>query len=287
VLPNQINLSWTDNSTNETFFWVGRKKSTETSYALVAVASANSVTFSDVSLPPAAYDYRVWAYRGPTASIPSNVASATIPDGSDTIVPTTPTSLVATATSPTQAQLQWTASTDNVGIHHYRIERLSSAGTVQIDTTGNATSLMDSVTSGVAYRYRVRAMDAAGNVSGYSNADLATMIIFAEDPLVQGLSTVKAQHFDQLRQAVNAVRAAAGLSVASWTDPSLLGVVIRAVHLQELRDRLSPALTMLGFSAPSYTDTTLTVGSTLVKKVHIQELRDYVKRRPGSSSGQD
>jgi hypothetical protein len=90
----------------------------------------------------------------------------------------------------TQVQLQWAASTDNVGVDHYRIERLSHAGTVHIDTQSNQpTTYTDTTASAnVAYRYRVLALDAAGNPSLYSDPDLATTLLFAEDPLQQGSS---------------------------------------------------------------------------------------------------
>lgn len=117
----------------------------------------------------------------------------------------------------------------------------------------------------------------AGNVSGYSNIDLATTVSFTDHPLAVGMTLVKAQHLTELRQGVSAVRATAGLAAAAWTDPTLSGVFIKAVHIQELRDNLNPALTTLGFTAPTYTDPTLTAGSTVVKKAHIEELRQAVK----------
>ena len=55
--------------------------------------------------------------------------------------------------------------------------------------------------------YRVRGVDANNNVSAYSNVDLATTILFTNDPLIAGVTVVKAQHFTELRSAVNAVRA--------------------------------------------------------------------------------
>src|SRR5467141_311440 len=41
----------------------------------------------------------------------------------DTTPPTAPTNLTATAASATQINLSWTASTDNVGVTGYRVER--------------------------------------------------------------------------------------------------------------------------------------------------------------------
>jgi hypothetical protein len=52
-------------------------------------------------------------------------------------------------------------------------------------------------------------------------------ITFTDDPLTTGVTTVKAQHLQELRQAVNAVRGVAGLTAATWTDASLTSVVIK------------------------------------------------------------
>ena len=46
----------------------------------------------------------------------------------DTQPPTAPGNLAATATSSSQIDLTWTASTDNVGLTGYRIERCQGTG---------------------------------------------------------------------------------------------------------------------------------------------------------------
>jgi hypothetical protein len=56
------------------------------------------------------------------------------------------------------------------------------------------------------------------------------------------ITPIKAQHFQQLRSAIEDAAAATGedTSVWTWTDPTLTPnqTVIKAVHLQELRDAL-------------------------------------------------
>lgn len=190
-----------------------------------------------------------------------------------------PTNLVATAISTTQVGLTWTAPPGQVD--HYEVQR-----TQRIDlpfvtlappypTSTNFTDI--TATSGITYLYRVRAVGPGGITSGYSDVDLATTVIFDEDPLIAGVTTIKAQHITQLRQAVNAVRATANLQPATWTDSSPQGVFVKAVHINELRTNLNGGLSTLGFSTPSYTDPTLVPGTTLVKKNHIEELRQAVK----------
>lgn len=100
----------------------------------------------------------------------------------DTQAPTAPTSLTATPISVSQINLFWTASTDNMAVAGYWIERcLASSctyarvngalvtGTTYNDTTG--------LTAGTAYNYRVQAVDAVPNPSAYST--VATASTFA------------------------------------------------------------------------------------------------------------
>ena len=52
----------------------------------------------------------------------------TISNPADVTAPTTPTSLAATTFSATQINLGWSASTDNVGVTGYQIERCQGVG---------------------------------------------------------------------------------------------------------------------------------------------------------------
>jgi hypothetical protein len=151
-----------------------------------------------------------------------------------------PTNLLATAVSATQVALTWAAPAGSVA--RYEVERSQSAagGWSVLNTQVTATSFSDTTASpNAAYLYRVRAVFAGGAPSPYSNRDLATTVPFTDDPLAAGATKVKAVHFDELRAAVGAVRANAGLPAASWTDTALVGVRIKAVHAEELRARLN------------------------------------------------
>ena len=91
----------------------------------------------------------------------------------DTTPPSAPSNLVATVISSTQINLTWTASTDNVGVTGYKVERCQGGGCSnysQIATTTNTSFSDTGLTPSTSYSYRVRATDAAGNLSGYSNA---------------------------------------------------------------------------------------------------------------------
>src|SRR5207249_79666 len=73
--------------------------------------------------------------------------------------------------------MTWAPSTDNIAVTSYLIERCSGAGCstfAQIGST-SATSYIDSAPSASStYVYRIRATDAAGNLSTYSNTANAT-----------------------------------------------------------------------------------------------------------------
>ena len=95
----------------------------------------------------------------------------------DTTRPTAPTGLTATAVGPTQINLGWTASTDNVGVTGYRVERCQGGGCTNFAqiATPTATTYGDTgLAPSTTYRYRVRAVDAAGNLSTYSTIATAT-----------------------------------------------------------------------------------------------------------------
>jgi len=84
----------------------------------------------------------------------------------DTVAPSAPTGLAATAGSPTQVDLSWNASTDDVGVTAYDIYR----GGVLLASLGAVTAYSDTtVKASTSYSYTVKARDRAGNPSGVSN----------------------------------------------------------------------------------------------------------------------
>jgi GH25 family lysozyme M1 (1,4-beta-N-acetylmuramidase)/chitodextrinase len=103
----------------------------------------------------------------------------------DTQAPTVPTNLSATAVTPTQVNLTWTASTDNIGVTGYKIYR----GGTQIGTSAT-TSYSDTTCSGcTTYSYTVAAYDAAGNTSAQSSAASVTTPQVAEKLTNGGFET--------------------------------------------------------------------------------------------------
>jgi hypothetical protein len=104
------------------------------------------------------------AFRNGTAS----GAPSTPPpsgDGPDTIAPSTPTGLAAEALGKRRVSLTWNASTDDrPGPIRYRIFRNGT----RIAQVTDLTSFVDRPASAGTYKYKVRALDAAGNKSSFS-----------------------------------------------------------------------------------------------------------------------
>jgi chitodextrinase len=95
----------------------------------------------------------------------------------DTQAPSVPGGLSATAASSSQINLSWSASTDNVGVVGYRVERCQGSSCTtftQVATPAGTTYSDSGLSPSTTYRYRVRAADAAGNLSGYSSIASAT-----------------------------------------------------------------------------------------------------------------
>ena len=127
------------------------------------IATTAQTHYSDTGLAAGtAYSYTVRAYDNAN---PANVSGNSSPPASvttlalDTTAPTVPQNLVATAISPTQVNLAWSASTDSggAGLAGYRVLR----GGAQIASTV-ATNYSDTgLTASTAYTYTVRAYDNA------------------------------------------------------------------------------------------------------------------------------
>lgn len=89
---------------------------------------------------------------------------------SDTQAPTIPTNLTASAITTSSVTLNWTASTDNIGVTGYSIYMNNTLKTTVTTTTASITGL----TASTAYSFYVIAKDAAGNSSTKSTTITAT-----------------------------------------------------------------------------------------------------------------
>jgi PKD repeat protein len=95
----------------------------------------------------------------------------------ESVPPTDPSGLMATAVGSGQIDLAWSASSDNVGVTGYRVERCQGSGCANFVQVGAPAGTVFSdvgLAAATTYSYRVRATDASGNLSGYSNVAIQT-----------------------------------------------------------------------------------------------------------------
>ena len=183
VSASEVDLSWgasTDN-VGVTGYQVERCSGTGcTNFAQIGTTTGTGTTYKDTTtVASTTYSYRVRATDAAgNLSTYSNTASATTPTP-DTTPPTQPGTLSTNVVSASEVDLSWGASTDNVGVTGYQVERCSGTGCTNFaqigTTTGTGTTYKDTTTvASTTYSYRVRATDAAGNLSAYSNTATAT-----------------------------------------------------------------------------------------------------------------
>src|SRR5262249_18149777 len=115
-------------------------------------------------------EVRIYNRALSAVEIQNDINTALSPAPPDTQPPSAPGNLVARAIGVSQVNLSWTASTDNVGGRGYLVERQDpGSGRVVQWGTNPGTSYSDTgLTAGSSYSYRVRATDAAQNLSQYS-----------------------------------------------------------------------------------------------------------------------
>jgi Zn-dependent metalloprotease len=86
-------------------------------------------------------------------------------ESTDTIAPTAPANLTASATTTTATTLTWSAATDNVGVTGYNIY----SGATLLGTSTTTSSNITGLTPATAYSFSIKSKDAAGNLSASSN----------------------------------------------------------------------------------------------------------------------
>ncbi|MFF9327769.1 carbohydrate binding domain-containing protein [Streptomyces sp. NPDC014776] len=90
--------------------------------------------------------------------------------GSDTQAPTAPTGLTSTGKTSSSVSLKWNASSDNVGVTGYDVY----SGASKVASASGTSATVSGLSASTSYTFTVKARDAAGNVSGASNAVTVT-----------------------------------------------------------------------------------------------------------------
>ena len=199
VSPSQIDLAWTDNSTNEDGFQV--EQSTDgTNFTRVATVGPNINAYSNTGLQPATlYHYRVRAFASEQNSDYSNTARASTTMNP----PEAPTSLSATAVSAGQINLAWADNSSNES--GFEVERCAGAGCTNFSTVAETGANITSYSNGglaasSTYRYRVRAFNDSGD-SSFSNVAEATTAAATSKPVAPSGLTATAVSAAQINLA--------------------------------------------------------------------------------------
>lgn len=184
-----------------------------------------------------------------------------------------PANVVATANGTTQVNVSWTAAAN---ADHYDVYRASAGAPLAFLTSTSSTTVSDmNVAAGATYFYRVRSVNAMGLMSGLSDVDAATTVVFTDDPVMAGATLIKLVHVTELRNAVNAFRAAAGLAALPADGTIGAGAVVRAQHVNDVRNGLNEARAVAGLPSLSFTDSV--DAGVVIRAVHVQELRTGVR----------
>ena len=167
----RIDLSWSDNSTDEAGFKIERKKGPTGTYAQIAAVGVNVQNYSNTTGLTAntQYYYRVRAYKGTLYSTYCDEVAATtlrLPPPVPKLASPLSNATVSTLT-PT---LAWNVSTDAV---NYGLQvATSSAFTTRLVSTDNLTTTHYDIASGLSwnsrYYWRVNAKNDQGSTSKWS-----------------------------------------------------------------------------------------------------------------------
>ena len=160
---NSISLAWSASTDNVGVagYYVYRNG------GLIATVANGTAYTDNTAAPLTTYSYTLKAFdAAANVSGPSVALSITTPARLDNQAPTVPSALLKLGITDTATTISWTASSDNVGVTTYLVQRNGLQVASTAATSFNDTGLAPST----AYSYTVKARDAAGNTSASSTA---------------------------------------------------------------------------------------------------------------------
>ncbi|NDF34553.1 MAG: hypothetical protein EB154_01590 [Nitrosopumilaceae archaeon] len=269
ISPTQINLSWTAPSSNGGYAITGYKieyRIGSGQYTTLVTTTNTATTYSHTGVTSGqVYVYRIYTVTSFGASEkPSSEIAVTLKPASATSVPGAPLGLSATATSPTQIVLSWTAPSSNGGyaITGYKIDvkKGSASYTTLVSTTGNSsvTYSHTGLTTGTTYAYKVYAINSLGPSTASPEASAT--------PIVGSTSSSPAPPL-----GLTATPTSGTQINLSWAAPSNNGGSIITGYKLEYKIGTSGTYSILvantGNTATTYSHTGLTSGQVYVYRV--------------------
>jgi hypothetical protein len=169
---SQINLTWSDDSNDETGFKIERCQGSGcSSFTEIATTAASVTHYESTDLSPStSYSYRIRAYNSTENSGYSKTATAKTVR--DTMPPTIPAQLTATAVMSSRIDLHWkpAACSGGVRVAGYAVYQ---AG-VPIVNTPKTRYSVTGLSANTLYCYTVAAYDNEGNRSDQTDSVCAT-----------------------------------------------------------------------------------------------------------------
>jgi chitin-binding protein len=151
---------------------------------------ANTNPYHTITVPSNRTGYHVilavWDVSN-TVNAFYNVIDVNVIGGpSDSMAPSTPANLHSMGATESSVNLMWNAATDNIAVAGYQVSRDG----VVIGTTNKLVLTDSGLQPGSSYRYVVRAVDGAGNVSPASNTlNITTKSTAVVEPVMPATGT--------------------------------------------------------------------------------------------------
>jgi len=170
-----VSISWQDNSSDETGFYIERGDASASKFAQVGSTSGNTFNVSGLT-PSSNYTFRVRAYNGFGNSAYSNTLTASTV--AEALTPAKPSGLIQKAKTPTSISLVWTDNaTNETG---YRVKRQKSGAaetTIANNLPPNTRSYTDDgITPSTSYAYKVEAFITGGNNSASDPVSISSPV---------------------------------------------------------------------------------------------------------------
>ena len=248
-------------------------------FSSTPIAGTNSATFNaPASSTRKAYWVRV---TNSCAMADSDIAVVVPRPGSP--------SNVTTTTNGTAVTVTWSAGS---GAEQYQVQRkVAGQAWTQAGQVSSSTFSFTETPSAPGGMVLYRVVSQAGvaylapsnlATSAPSNNDFANFASYAYETLASQATTIKAQHLIELRQAVNALCDAIGVTdeyqSADLQLSALQGNTVTATHFTSLMTHINNIRTnpLVGLGAASFTDTP--APGFIIQVQHLQSLRDAIQK---------